>query len=529
MFQKNFFYQVLPVVIAGLAITAVVAFAWTEPSLAPPQDNVAAPLNVGSGGQSKIGGLILNTGGAPNGLIVQLGNVGIGTASPGAQLHLADVYSAGGKNLIIGDDTFLSDIDVANTLGIYGNQNSTIASIKLGSGGGTISGYAGNVGIGTTGPGAKLEVIGDISLPSSGGNKQIYTWSPTDANWRIGMSASPGFTRGLATSHVEYLTFANGVGQGFAVGDNVSGLSAFEVTGSGNGYNAYFRGNVGIGTASPGSKLYVQGGQLKVNEAEAGAGELRVGAAWGYPGIYGESASKSLVLGSATGNIFMNGNVGIGTANPGLKLDVQGAAIIRDALIVNQDVRIGLPPGDLSGPYSGKLLVYGGLELGTGRAWEGPYTPNSTYYDDSNFILFRDRTGSWSEDFIGYKDNAFYFADAVGGGDTSNPWIGLGSGYGTISSRTFKENINPLAPADYQYILSQIKDLDLVRFNFKNSDEQRHLGVIAEDMPQELIRDGKFLLGVDFAAFTLAGVKALQQENEILKQRIEKLEAQLSK
>jgi|GEM_PF-5922400 len=51
---------------------------------------------------------------------------------------------------------------------------------------------SGSVGIGTTTPGKALEVIGDISLPSSTGNKQIYTWSSGDPNWRIGMSATPG-------------------------------------------------------------------------------------------------------------------------------------------------------------------------------------------------------------------------------------------------------------------------------------------------------------------------------------------------
>jgi len=39
-------------------------------------------LNIGSTGQSKAGGLILNTGGAATGLIVQSGNVGIGTTTP---------------------------------------------------------------------------------------------------------------------------------------------------------------------------------------------------------------------------------------------------------------------------------------------------------------------------------------------------------------------------------------------------------------------------------------------------------------
>jgi hypothetical protein len=117
------------------------------------------------------------------------------------------------------------------------------------------------VGLGTITPGQKLEVYGNISMPNSVGNYSIYTWSPSDANWRIGMSdlnANVGFTRNLATSHVQYMTYASGAGQGFAVGDKVSGLSSFEVTGSGSGYNAYFRGGVGIGI-NPSHKLTIGG------------------------------------------------------------------------------------------------------------------------------------------------------------------------------------------------------------------------------------------------------------------------------
>jgi len=63
-------------------------FAWTEPTQPPPQGNVPAPINVGPQGQAKEGGLILNTGGAPIGLIVQSGNVGIGTTTPAEKLDI---------------------------------------------------------------------------------------------------------------------------------------------------------------------------------------------------------------------------------------------------------------------------------------------------------------------------------------------------------------------------------------------------------------------------------------------------------
>jgi len=145
-------------------LVGYLALAWREPTQTPPGGNVPTPLNVGIATQLKDGALVI--GANPRlttGLIVQHGNVGIGTTAPGALLHVADQFAAGGRNLMIGDDTFLSDIDVANTLGIYGNQNSTQGHIRLGSAGPVISGVGGNVGIGTTAPGAKLDVFdGDI-------------------------------------------------------------------------------------------------------------------------------------------------------------------------------------------------------------------------------------------------------------------------------------------------------------------------------------------------------------------------------
>ncbi len=69
------------------------ASAWIEPTTIPPGNNIFAPLNSSSFGQSKIGGLLLNIGKAAHGLIVRYGLVGIGTDNPQAILDVSSTES----------------------------------------------------------------------------------------------------------------------------------------------------------------------------------------------------------------------------------------------------------------------------------------------------------------------------------------------------------------------------------------------------------------------------------------------------
>lgn len=87
----NEFFYWMRVGVVGIVLGVSLQFvrAWTEPTLPAPSGNISGPINVSTIGQSKAGGLILNTGGAINGLIVSNGNVGIGTAGPAAKLDVA--------------------------------------------------------------------------------------------------------------------------------------------------------------------------------------------------------------------------------------------------------------------------------------------------------------------------------------------------------------------------------------------------------------------------------------------------------
>ncbi len=86
---RRIFSQIALVIGTLLFSVGIQAFAaFTQPTTAPPNADAYAPLNTGPDAQAKTGGLLLNTGGAANGLIVQNGNVGIGTTVPGEKFEV---------------------------------------------------------------------------------------------------------------------------------------------------------------------------------------------------------------------------------------------------------------------------------------------------------------------------------------------------------------------------------------------------------------------------------------------------------
>jgi len=90
-YQHASFFRGASLIVGVFTMSAIISFAvlaWTGPTANPPANNTPTPLNESNTSQTKEGGLTLNTGGATNGLIVQSGNVGIGTTSPGAKLEV---------------------------------------------------------------------------------------------------------------------------------------------------------------------------------------------------------------------------------------------------------------------------------------------------------------------------------------------------------------------------------------------------------------------------------------------------------
>jgi hypothetical protein len=111
-------------------------------------------------------------------------------------------------------------------------------------------------------------------------------------------------------------------------------------------------GNVGIGTTNPQSRLEINNGDLTLNAANTDAGDLiftksdgtQLGRIWtqtaGMSGLFlssGDNAADIFInengdvtMGlSQASNLLVNGNVGIGKANPTEKLEVNGTVVAK--------------------------------------------------------------------------------------------------------------------------------------------------------------------------------------------------------
>ena len=172
---------------------------------------------------------------------------------------------------------------------------------------------SGNLGIGTTSPGAKLEVNGTIKLtPTLNGGLQINQSGGTQTAY-IGPSGFGGFALGTQTA------------------DNV-----ILFTNNSERMRIDTSGNVGIGTTSPGYRLDVSGStrfktttnqNLNVITSQVLSGGTRLdsindaGSA-NIPLEFGGSQFAWIASGAERMRIDSSGNVGIGTSSPNGLLDV---------------------------------------------------------------------------------------------------------------------------------------------------------------------------------------------------------------
>ncbi|MEM4396561.1 MAG: hypothetical protein QXR30_02810 [Candidatus Woesearchaeota archaeon] len=318
------------------------------------------------------------------------GNVGIGTTSPEAKLHLKN--TTGATSLILentggGSSTFQKwQISVTNWEG----NNRDLGIGPVGMNPYLLIMDGGNVGIGTISPSTLLHLnqSKSYSVPTFGTTPgQLHiTGNASGGDWYAITFGSSGSGGSVSTAQAGLYVYGSPTGNRMylATTDNFSEGAKARVT-------ILENGNVGIGTTNPQAKLTVvyPGNALNSYTAEfisnpsiAGAG----GILFSQNSVYayrlytvGTAATDGhLVIdyinksdgSSVHSNVFVlrNGNVGISTGNPGYKIDVAGTLRnTQDAYLATSSGNVGI--GTTS--PSTKLQVVGDIGLSGGDRFIG--------------------------------------------------------------------------------------------------------------------------------------------------------------
>jgi hypothetical protein len=459
-------------------------------------------------------------------------NVGIGTTSPSTPLHIVgNVYSTTrvqGGNSLIGSNTISS-----TNFATFGSNSSGVGialarDFNASSYPDLIINSAGNVGIGTASPTAKLEIVtavgadairmnygqsADIFLGFSSANPRIllqdnsnvitHNFVSNGDNYIVGSNVGIGETSPLVPLHIS---------KDSASGENIALLLDNNNTTAGNEIGILFRSMAGstntdfeiFGKANGANDMDL------VFQSDGSVERMRIDSS-GNVGI-GTDGTNIVVTGKGLGiqNIGQDTTASMrltghnATGNPGVatytELKHYGATLSfginhnggTDAITINSSKKVGI----------GNTSPAGQLDILTS-------TETMIKLRNSESTSGKDR------DFKLDDNNKFEILDNNGTG------VSLSQGSGSWSSESderLKENI-----VELDNVLENINNLRAVKYNYKNGNDTK-IGFIAQDWQKdfsEVIEEGEHLSMkyTETIPVLLKAIQELKAEIEILKNK----------
>jgi len=340
--QVRFLFTLLAVVWGFLVGANSLLAAWSTPTAVPPGSQPEPFLSTDNNSQTKTGALTI-----ANDFYV-IGRVGMGTntatsarlviaprtdvAINNASIDAGSGYISTGWSAVNGNDavnrnylisTIEASLDPIKYWTLSGSNlyaSSTAYKVAIGT---TTAGTAklavigGNVGIGTTTPVDKLQVYGNTFLGRISGYpyKSLWTWESDNTGYAAGI----GYQKNDDTNQKLFVwwrdsvveTNINSVLNVATPGHTFDGTHpntgrTIGVSLSASGASYFTGGNVGIGTTTPNSRLFVKG-----------------------LGSASTTSALNIQNSSGVSSLFVrnDGYIGIGTTSPTVSLYVNGYAI----------------------------------------------------------------------------------------------------------------------------------------------------------------------------------------------------------
>ncbi|GMR21612.1 MAG: hypothetical protein BMS9Abin36_2214 [Gammaproteobacteria bacterium] len=540
------------------------------------------------------------TGDTMTGGLNVLGNVGIGTTTPGEKLAIS--LGAGSGNIASfsasNNPRFLIGVDGVDTdLSAQSGNNLKLGTAFSGTSL-TILNSSGNVGIGMSNPGDRLDVAGGVVI---GSNLAGALMAPTDGLRVEGQLNLGTMTASLSKFSVQSIT-----------SDSTSfAIAAFNAAGT-NIFVARSDGNVGIGMSNPGDRLdvngnlFMSGGDIRtdrwlLSDTNTGIGVDMFGAGnlshttgfyegWYNTAIgnralfsnstgFGNTANGARALqGNTTGSyntangysaLNSNDTGSYNTANgfsallantTGSNNTANGYQSLSYNITGNNNIALGYNAGDnltsgsnniiigynIDAPVAtgsnqmsiGNLIYATGVDgtmttVSTGRVGIGTASPGYKLEVSSGSsalpLMLRTTNGYGymgagnAGYFHFYTDRpAFYFSQQVQ----------CNGGCVTFSDINKKKDLEPVTAA-----LEKITRLNGVTWSWKEKDlsRTRQMGLIAqnvEEVAPELVEDttnGKTMNYDGLSALTVEAIKELKAENDELRAELEEIKSQLER